>query len=108
MRLLIFWAHLCDVIKPKNTPKDMKGLNVFNSFALSNNETSEVKGGTFCSGRSYTPRYSCAPSTQTYNKPSYSGCNFSFGFSFSFNGCDSKPKTCNPPVTPEPPVVIND
>jgi hypothetical protein len=84
----------------------MKSLNKFDSYALHHNETSDVKGGTFCFGRSYTPKYSCTPSTKTYTKPSYSGCNFSFGF--SFNGCDSKPKTCNTPEKPEIPVVLND
>jgi hypothetical protein len=75
----------------------MKNLNNFAHFALNNSETFEIKGGTFCSGNKYSSRDNCRPSRSDcdYSKPKYSGCNISFDFSINFQGCNSKPKTCN-------------
>lgn len=83
----------------------MKNLSNFSHLALNNDETFEIKGGTFCFGNNYSSNNYCKPSTKTYSKPSYSNCNSSYSFSFGgFGGCNSKPKTCTPPAV-VPPVV---
>lgn len=82
----------------------MKNLSNFFHLALNNDETFEIKGGTFCFGFNYSVKSSCKPAKTecNFSKPSYSGCNFSYGCSTPKNNCNPTPKPCNTPVVVPP------
>jgi hypothetical protein len=88
----------------------MKNLSNFAYFALNNDETFEIKGGTFCSGNNYSVKSSCRPSKTncSFSKPSYNGCDFSIAFSSQKSNCNTTPKSCNPtpPVLPPAAAVM--